>query len=200
MDSVAASIFPVTLPLPGSERVALSLAPAQVGDLPAILALFDDAVAWLAAKGLVSQWGTTPFSELPAMRTRLATWIDQGVLFVARAGDELVGTLVVTDQIPRYAQREWEQRPAVAYYVESFTTARRLAGQGIGRALLEWAARYAEGHGADYLRLDCYAGNADLCAYYRRAGFTACGEVALGAWRGQLFEQPLFEPHDPYEW
>ena len=34
-------------------------------DTEAVVALYDEAVAWLAASGRSDQWGTTPFSARP---------------------------------------------------------------------------------------------------------------------------------------
>jgi hypothetical protein len=39
--------------------------PADAG---AVLALFDEAVRWLVARGQTGQWGTEPFSSVDARR------------------------------------------------------------------------------------------------------------------------------------
>lgn len=41
------------------------------------------------------------------------------------------------------------------------------------------------------LYLDCWAENLSLRAYYRRANFREIGTLALGAWRGTLFEKAI---------
>jgi ribosomal protein S18 acetylase RimI-like enzyme len=48
-------------------------------------------------------------------------------------------------------------------------------GQGLGRALLDAAARHAEGAGHDLLWLGVWAGNAAAQAFYAHVGFAAAG-------------------------
>ncbi|MFZ5817931.1 MAG: GNAT family N-acetyltransferase [Bacillota bacterium] len=180
--------------VPQSVMTALGevqIAPATLEEIPAVLALFDESVAWLAEKGLTGQWGTTPFSQLPRMRERLVGWVERRTLFVARLAGEVVGVLSVGPEVPPYAVAEWEARPATAYYLEAFTTRRRVEGKGLGGALLRWAEGYTGAHGIDWLRLDCWADNPGLVGYYRRQGYTPVGEVNLGTWRGQLMEKRL---------
>ena len=40
--------------------------------------------------------------------------------------------------------------------------------------------RLASFCGKHYIRLDCWADNAALCAYYRRTGFVFCGSYKEG--------------------
>jgi hypothetical protein len=39
--------------------------PGSAADGGRLLALFDDAVAWLVARGQTAQWGSEPFSARP---------------------------------------------------------------------------------------------------------------------------------------
>ena len=91
----------------------------------------------------------------------------------------------------RYRHRLAICSPGPALYLEAFTTKRRHEGRSIGSTLLRWAERYAKAEGAAWLRLDCWAENEGLCAYYQRAGFLPCGQFQLGHWRGQFFEKAL---------
>lgn len=169
----------------------LEIARAQPEDLNSTLTLFDEAVAWLNRKGIPGQWGTEPFSSNPRFAQRLAAWIESGVLYTARRGGELLGVIAISPDAPRYAATEVQGRPGPAFYLEAFTTRRSEKGQGVGRALLEFAEAHARLQGAAWLRLDCWAGNPDLCAYYERAGYQPFGQCRLGEWVGQLFEKPV---------
>lgn len=140
---------------------------------------------------MAGQWGTTPFSALPGMQQRLSKWLEDGALFAGRVEGALVGVLAVSECIPEYAVSEWERRPAPACYLEAFTTKREYEGRGIGSALLKWAEQYALTRGVEQLRLDCWADNAALCAYYERQGFAPCGDFRVGNWRGHLFEKAV---------
>lgn len=171
------------------------LLPGDEGDLPGILTLWDETVAWLVAKGVTGQWGTTPFSQLPAMRERFLLWLRRGEFFVARErmapSGPIVGTLALVDTIPGYAASAWGQAPEHGLYLEAFTTARMLRGSGLGRGLLRWAEAYTVEQGKAFLRLDCWAENQALYAYYCAAGFQPHGTFRLGAWEGQMFEKCL---------
>ena len=167
----------------------MSLAPATPDDLPAILTLFDEAQKWLAARGLEGQWGTRPISTIPAQMQRFRDWIAEGTLFAARIETEVVATLVLTATVPRYAQAAWQAFPTPAFYIEAFVVSRRHAGSGIGLALLGWAEAMARHQRVAFLRLDCWAANDALCAYYRKAGFVPVDLIDVGTWPCQLFEK-----------
>jgi hypothetical protein len=61
-------------------------------DAPRLLTLFDDAVAWLVARGQTGQWGSAPFSAQPAQVSRAQTWAASGGLWFAVAADGSEGT------------------------------------------------------------------------------------------------------------
>jgi GNAT superfamily N-acetyltransferase len=52
---------------------------------------------------------------------------------------------------------------------------RRMAGQGLGARLLEWAELRARTAGRPFLRLDCLETNDRLRRYYRDRGFSEAG-------------------------
>ena len=171
------------------------LMPGYEDDLSNILTLWDGTVAWLVAKGIEKQWGSTPFSQLPAMRERFLLWLRRGELFLARARNTstgaIVATLALVDTIPAYAASAWGVAPEQCLYLEAFTTTRILQGSGLGRTLLQWAEAYTLERGKAVLRLDCWAGNQTLCEYYRAAGFQPHNAFRLGDWDGQTFEKRL---------
>ncbi len=172
-------------------------------DLPDILALWDETVAWLVSKGIEKQWGTTLFSKIPAMRDRFLSWLRRGELFIAREGERhagpIVATLALVDTIPGYAASAWGPSPDQGLYLEAFTTARMLRGSGLGRALLQWAEAHTLEQGSTVLRLDCWAGNPVLCEYYRAAGFHPVSTFRLGDWEGRTFEKRLSKPDSEHE-
>jgi GNAT superfamily N-acetyltransferase len=159
--------------------------------LSEVLGLFDDAVAWLNARGVTGQWGTTPFSASPRSVPRFMGWITPGALFVARQGGRIVACVALAEEPPTYATHVWPHFPATACYLEAFATARDRAGEGIGTALLAWAEGYARQQGKDTIWLDCWADSPGLVAYYQRAGYTPTGTVTVGESRGQLFRKAL---------
>lgn len=161
---------------------------ATLADLDEILELFDAVQTWLVGKGLKGQWGDQPFSASEGQRERFAAWLDDETFWVVRRDGRIVGTLVFSSTPPGYAEDALEGR-AVGGYLEAFAVHRSHAGKGVGATLLAWAEQEAGRRGLRTLHLDCWADNGALRAYYRRAGFTELSTLALGAWRGVLFEK-----------
>jgi GNAT superfamily N-acetyltransferase len=158
------------------------------GDAAAMLALFDDAVRWLAANGREGQWGTVPFSLRPDMVLRVEAWARSGDLRVVEDGaGRVVGTLVL-GAAPGYAPAAAEPE----LYLQAFATDRRVSGAGVGAALLDRAREEAIEQDVQLLRVDCWAGgDGALVRYYVRAGFTPTQLLSVGGWPAQLFEQRL---------
>ncbi len=152
--------------------------PADAAD---VLALFDEAVAWLVARGQTGQWGTEPWSQRASSVARAADWARGDGLWLACDGPSTVGALVVGDR-PAHAAPITETQ----LYVGALVTSRARAGQGIGARLLTHAAALARAAGARVLRVDCWAGAPALVAFYERAGFVRSGTFDVGGWRGQV--------------
>lgn len=161
----------------------------ELDDLEDVLELFDAVQAWLAQKGLKEQWGERPFSESEAQRKRFGAWLASGRMVGVRSGGRRAGTLVFSFSPPDYAE-ELRGR-AAGGYLEAFAVRRDFAGRGVGAALLGWAEGEALDRGWTTLYLDCWAGNAALRAYYRRAGYSEVSTLTRGAWRGVLLEKKL---------
>ncbi len=161
-------------------------------DVPRVMALYDQAVRWLAETGRAGQWGTEPWSRQPEMAAGLEHVVRAGGLRVAAAADgDLVAALWVT-QAPRYVAPAAEPELYLAHLVVD----RRHAGRGVGQLMLDAAGREAAERGARQLRLDCWAGGGQaLVRYYERAGFTRTGQVSLpavaGGWEGVVLTRRI---------
>jgi hypothetical protein len=144
---------------------------AAAADLDDVLAVLDDAAAWLDAAG-VRQWP----------RRFAAAWvtpaIERGETWLVRAGGRTAGTVTLDWDDPL-----WSDLPGRAGYVHRMAVRRWAAGTG--RAILDWAAGQAREHGAAAVRLDCVAANPGLRAYYEAAGFRHRGDVEVGGAPGQ---------------
>jgi GNAT superfamily N-acetyltransferase len=85
---------------------------------------------------------------------------------------------------PTIARRAVED----AYYVYTVVSRMRPASRGVGRSLLMWAAGRARTLGVTYLRLDCWADNAHLRAYYEKLGFGECDAYVDEGWHGIVLQ------------
>ena len=149
-----------------------------------MLALFDEAVAWLVERGLVGQWGEQPFSQRPEMRTIVAQILGDNEVRIAEHGGEAVGVLAAGAS-PPYVPGN----PRPELYVTLLLSARRLAGNGIGARLLAVADEIAQGQDAEMIRVDCWADSPGLVSYYERHGFSRDGRFDLRGWRGQILSK-----------
>lgn len=75
-----------------------------------------------------------------------------------------------------------------AYYVYTVASRMRPASRGVGRSLLSWAADRARTLGVTYLRLDCWADNPHLRAYYEKLGFEGCDAYVDEGWHGVVLQ------------
>ncbi|MGZ6672739.1 MAG: GNAT family N-acetyltransferase [Solirubrobacteraceae bacterium] len=159
----------------------------RASDAAFVLALFDEAVAWLAARGQPGQWGTTPWSERPSAVGHVQRWSEgPGLRIAANADGMPVGALALGTHPPHVEPIDEPER-----YVEALVTSRRHAGHGIGAALVAAAADEAREGGAAVLRVDCWAGAPPLVAWYERQGFERCGTFDVDGWIGQVFAMRL---------
>jgi ribosomal protein S18 acetylase RimI-like enzyme len=154
-----------------------------------LLSLFDEAVAWMVARGQRGQWGSEPFSSSPRRIAQVGGLIDSGGLRVAARHGEPVAALVV-GIAPLYVPPP--DRPEL--YVNLLISSRRHAGSGIGSALVRHAVEEARERDACQLRVDCWAGAPSLVRWYRDQGFEPTGTFDVDGWLGQIFAMPLAAP------
>ena len=151
-------------------------------DAAAVLALFDEAVEWLVARGQTGQWGSEPFSAIEARIARATEWAAGGGLRIAERGGTVVGALVLG------AHPEWVTPASEPErYIEALVTSRAHAGEDIGGALVRRAIEETRAAGVALLRVDCWAGAPSLVAWYERQGFVRSGTFEVRGWPGQVF-------------
>ena len=160
-------------------------------DAAALLALFDEAVAWLRARGRERQWGTQPFSGRDSAVARVAELAASGGLRIAEDPPGTpVGAAVLGARPPWVAPAEEPER-----YLEALVTSRRHAGRGFGALLVRHAAEEARAAGARILRVDCWGEAPELVRWYEAQGFRRSGTFELeDGWHGQVLTLPLDQP------
>jgi GNAT superfamily N-acetyltransferase len=160
----------------------------SAADAPAVVGLFDEAVAWLVARGQEGQWGTTPWSQRPELVARTQAWArGDGLRIAQEDGDATpLGALVLGAHPPHVEPIDEPEA-----YVEALVTSRAHAGRRIGAQLVAAAAEEARDAGAAVLRVDCWAGAPPLVAWYERQGFRRSGRFDVRGWIGQVFTMRL---------
>ncbi|MFI6047724.1 GNAT family N-acetyltransferase [Nocardia sp. NPDC051321] len=160
-------------------------------DAAMMLALGDEAVAWLVESGRTGQWGSEPWTGNPKREAAVRDCAAGGGLRVAETDDgQPLGALVITETPPPYVAPAGERE----LYINWLLVSRRYRGAGVGAVLIERAREEARECGIDLIRLDCYAGDdGALIDTYKRLGFTAAGRCTDGDWPGQILEMRLSE-------
>jgi GNAT superfamily N-acetyltransferase len=156
------------------------------GDADAVVALFDEAVAWMVARGQTGQWGTEPMSRNEKMVARVRAWAAGDGLWIMDDGGVAVGALVVGER-PEHVHPADEPE----LYVELLLSSRARAGERIGARLVEHAVALARRAGLPLLRVDCWAGAPKLVAFYEQQGFVRDGTFDVRGWIGQVFSMRL---------
>jgi GNAT superfamily N-acetyltransferase len=172
--------------VPEMSASALTIRPGDEADGPIVVALFDEAVAWLVERGQTGQWGMTPFTERPGLRERVHGFKIGGGLYIAERDKVPVGVLVV-GPAPAYAPPP----PVPELYIVLLLSSRELAGQGIGGVLVNKAIALGYERGAEILRVDCWAHAPGLVRWYEKQGFVRSGRFELNGWQGQIFTMRL---------
>lgn len=166
--------------------VEFEIRPGGIEDEAAVLALFDEAIAWLVPRGLSGQWGEQPFSERPDMRDRVRETLSENEIRIAEHDGRAVGVLAV-GACPPYVPGN----PVPELYVMMLLSSRRLAGQRIGARLLDLACQLARQRDRQMVRVDCWADSPRLVKFYEREGFKRHGRYDLRGWRGQILAKTV---------
>lgn len=174
-----------------SIRTPFTLRPGQPADGATLVALFDEAIAWMTQHDLTDQWGTEPFSNSPKRVATCETWARSGGLTIAERHGVAVAGMVLGEAMP-YVPPATE--PEV--YVQVLIGSRRPESRGAGTVLLTHAERVACERGVNLLRVDCFAGNdGRLVDYYVRCGFTPTEAFTVDRsgtqWPGQILIKRL---------
>jgi Acetyltransferase (GNAT) family len=163
------------------------IGPASRKHLQTIVAMRDEASAWLAEQG-IDQW-RQPWPNHDAMADRIAASIKAGETWMVHDGGQIIATVAVD----RYADPGlWtpSQRDEPAHYIHRLIVRRSHAG--IGAAILDWTDHRAASEQIRWLRIDVWTNNDGLQNYYRRRGFVYVGTSDLAEYpSGALFQRPV---------
>ncbi|MFF4344883.1 GNAT family N-acetyltransferase [Kitasatospora sp. NPDC001540] len=160
-------------------------------DVPEVIRLLDEAVAWLSSLGRTGQWGDRPFSSVPGRVEHVRNYFTEGFLprLAESADGTLLGACVLSELVPAYATPIAEPE----LYLRLLVTSREHSGSGVGAALVADAVEETRRQGRAVLRVDCYAGDdRRLVGQYERLGFTPTDgftvDQAGRPWPGQFLE------------
>lgn len=159
--------------------------PAQQDELAIIMQLLKDAALWLREKQ-IDYWQNWLDPPIGFIR-----WIQEGFenneFYMICQADRAIGCfrLQWTDE------NFWGYRDDASGYIHSFTIARHLAGQHIGKRALALIEDFCRQQGKTYLRLDCGSNVVNLCRYYEEYGFRSAGEKKIQGGILTLYEKKI---------
>ncbi|MGE3798492.1 MAG: GNAT family N-acetyltransferase [Thermomicrobiales bacterium] len=154
----------------------MQLRSGSTDDLPHILSLFDDNIAWLVEQGRSEQRGREPLSGNPKMVDFIRDLLASGTVTIAEIDGEAVGASVVADHPMPYVPAGTEEER----YLKLLLTSPAHRGKKIGHRLIELARELTVAENVGLLRVDCWSGgDRRLVDYYLREGFTATEEIEV---------------------
>jgi ribosomal protein S18 acetylase RimI-like enzyme len=168
-------------PLPHAASYTIErLGEADVEGLAAFVTIHEEAAAWLWERG-IRQWRPGEFTAQALYRILECG----GEVYLARRDGAAAGGFTL-----QWEDAEaWGQQPPNAGYLHALCVRRADAGTGLGAALLDYAGQRVAEAGRAWLRLDCWAGNDALRAYYEGLGFQPRGVTT----EEDSYEVALFE-------
>lgn len=182
---------------------------ATTHDVKIITDLIDQAGEWLQGKG-TDQWAR-PWPNAEGREHRICDGIRDGSTWIAWDSEKPIATVSIIDTANPLLWSERERRqPAV--YLHRLVIDRAYAHRKLGAHIIDWAGEWGRReYRADVMRIDVWASNAALHAYYLQLGFrfldvepgSAGGEVVpiprkdMKQWpSGVVLERDL--PNDPF--
>ena len=156
----------------------ISIRKAAAADLDAIARLYDDLNDHLAANINYPGWRKGAYP----LRQDAEEGLADGTLYVAETEGTIAGTVMyLRTQCEPYKTVSWQlpfDVPVVALHILAVHP--QYQGQGVGRALMDYAETLAREQGALAVRLDTHEGNVPACRLYEACGYSMRGLVDLG--------------------
>jgi GNAT superfamily N-acetyltransferase len=162
----------------------------DVTDARILLDLFDGAIAWMVSRNATEQWGSTPFSQVPARVETIEKWAASGGLRIGehREHPGRPAAAMVLGVAQPYVSPTTEPE----LYVVVLIGSREPFARGAGRHLLRVAEQEAREQDLGRLRVDCFAGNdGALVRFYESCGFVRTETFTVRDWPGQVLERRL---------
>ena len=149
----------------------LTLEPATIAHAAMLAELHTSVADHLTEKHGKGPWSfkTSEKGMLNAMRA--------SQVFLARLGNELVGTLRLTTTKPWAIDTSYFSSAKKPLYLLAMAITPAKQRQGLGKQCLDYAKQIAKTWPADVIRLDAYDAKAGAGEFYERYGFAERGRA-----------------------
>ncbi len=156
----------------------MRIVPSEPSYMPLFTALWHQAAAFQAAIG-VAAWTTFP-------EAIIATDMAEARHFMGVRDD---GVCAGYFSVVWRDEAIWQDRDRDdAIYIHRMCGNTATRGERFAAQAFDWAMRFAEGAGRAFVRMDTWAENTRLIAYYERCGFVRVGTRVIG-------DEPALPPH-----
>ena len=106
----------------------------------------------------------------------LSAWLSIHEFYIAYMNNNPVGCMALIDHDPSI----WKEiEKGESLYIHRLAVKRMAAGQGVSKALIDYAKTQAIERGINAVRLDCWRDRKKLRAMYEREGFMCVEETFL---------------------
>lgn len=163
--------------------MTVAIRQALPSDAATVEAMFVEAARWVDALGEV-MWDTGEIGP-----ERIAAEIAAGEFYLAMADGDPAGAIRFQLEDTLF----WPDLPAnhTSAFVHRLVVRRRYKGEGISRALLQWALDHTRALGRSHLRLDCDKSRPKLIALYEGFGFQFHSFRQVGPYDVARYQYPL---------
>lgn len=144
---------------------------AVPGDAAEIAALRN-----ASAEALTQRYGRGHWSSNMTEKGALFNMRTSHVV-IARSGASIIATLQLATKKPWAIDTKYFTPVKKPLYLIGMAVAPELQGKGVGRSLLEEAAKIARKWPSDAIRLDAYDAEAGAGGFYAKCGFREVGRV-----------------------
>ena len=159
----------------------------EIKDIPAVIAIFDEAKAYFKAQGIPQWQHGTPNEEM------LRNDIAKGYSYVLDEDGTVIGTACIIEEADpdysRITEGNWlnDEPYAVVHRIAVKSSCK---GNGYAAKLLQHAQETAQKNGWRNVRIDTHECNSSMRRLLTKNGFVQCGNVEIG---------PLKEPRIAYQ-
>jgi GNAT superfamily N-acetyltransferase len=162
----------------------ISIRQGHSEDASTIASVLLQASQWAASQGL-DMWEPNEISVEVVQPD-----VDAGVFYVAVIDGEVQGTFKLLLEDPEF----WpDHASADSAFIHRLAVRRRVAGAGVGSAMIEWAAGRARELRRKFLRLDCDPRRHRLRAFYVDRGFKHRGDFQSARFLVSRYEMRVDE-------
>ena len=168
---------------------SLTIRKATASDLDFVENIYNESIDWLINQN-IHQWQRGVY---PTRDTALEAFRDD-CLYCCFIHDRMVATFIINESQPsQYQTLNWKYNQGQPLVLHTLVVRPGEAGQGIGRAIVEYVIVQAKQNGHSCIRLDAFPDNQAAIRLYQAFGFEYVGKVFFD------IKVPSYEWYDCYE-